>query len=1192
MGETAHSPDGELLARVAADGSQECFEELVRRHGRMVLGVCRRQLDNGHDAEDAAQAVFLVLWQKASSLRRHASVAGWLHHVVCNVCRNARKAKRIRAAREREAAEMIARSGQQAEWNAMKDLLDDELDGLPEKYRLPIVLFHLEGRSLEETAALLCAKVSTVTTRLSRGREKLRQRLSRHGVIVPAAVFPGALSRETSMAGMPLFFAEKTAKAVCLHAVGQAGVGGLVSGQAAALAKGAMHMFPLRKLYVAVAVLIATGFGTVVTFAVVQHFGQGGRIVAGEQAVKSEPVDRVSSNPKLGGAPVKGLRLSLTADKNETTMLPDGSNALPVKFTVTFTNVGDKPLKLDAWDLPDDGDKLKITVAGPEGGVDIKDIRPLIRRRRPPRKLAAFPILAKSGGHQVGFSSQGIKPYFQIRLRKPGEYRFKVVYQSREQQYPEKFAQGYWIGSVASNEFVLTVRPPAKAKELQPAEKKRLQALKGSLDTFRLYLLYQGAELRDGHEHLVLNAAKQKIDINNGKIDIKSAQLLWALQGAVNLKRVTQVQLTREQANNLVDGLAREGFLKTCSEGYAEILDVAAPCYVLRIGNKNQKLYQALGSLLPNSAEKQLQQLKKLRGLLEGDAAKAMDRILAALRTQMTRTPLITMHRRPGMGPQANQNCLDFVVSSDGRFRYDKLTGKLPQMAIDKLRQEIAKAEVGSGAEGEGADTFTFRWWDKHGKRHGKIFTNPAAPDCKRLLETIAELAHKHANKQNSPPRPEMVREILVRIEFNRPMPGQLPIEGIKRIASDKEARTWLTPETVTRISKVLDFATEDLIIVKYLKGGVARFLKHKVDKDKANTVVHFFTTRPAGPRSDRVATQFFAVPGNAKVRFSNRPDAVHAEPKPIECVGHAGAVVSVAVSPDGKLVASGSDDQTLRFWNAADGKLIRTVLAADPPVKGGWVGAVTFTPDGETVVANTHTGAESLQWYNTESGKPAVGRTPLKDGAYGVAFSPDGNLLAAANNDWVRVYDLAKGNKLHEFTFNRKQIGRAWRVAFTPDGKYLAAALENYGYREQVGPLVRIWDLATGKEVFREWEKSAHARAVAFSPNGKMLAAGGEDNGIVEVYDWAAKKWIARFQADARVVFCLAFSPDGKKLYTGGNDPEVKVWNTTTFKAAGKLVGHTDQVADLALSQDGTVLATAGRDGRVLIWHLGAKKK
>jgi WD40 repeat protein len=318
-------------------------------------------------------------------------------------------------------------------------------------------------------------------------------------------------------------------------------------------------------------------------------------------------------------------------------------------------------------------------------------------------------------------------------------------------------------------------------------------------------------------------------------------------------------------------------------------------------------------------------------------------------------------------------------------------------------------------------------------------------------------------------------------------------------------------------------------------------------------------------------------------VPVNPRPDR-----KPIKCEGHKTFVVSVAVSPDGKLVASGSDDQTLRLWRASDGKPLHTVSAADPLVKGGWVGAVAFTPDGKTIVANTP--RWGLQFYHPRTGKRAAGPAPLKHGAYGVAFSRDGKLLAAANNDWVRVHDAAKGKTLHQFTFDRCQVGRAWHVAFTPDGKHLAAALHCFGGREREGPLVRIWELATGKEVFTAWQ-GGHANAVTFSPDGKLLAAGGENDGTVEVYDWAANKRLVRFQADAHVVFCLAFSADGKRLYTGGNDPEVKRWDAATGKAAGKLQGHTDQVADLALSKDGTVLATAGRDGRVLIWHLDPNK-
>jgi WD40 repeat protein len=306
---------------------------------------------------------------------------------------------------------------------------------------------------------------------------------------------------------------------------------------------------------------------------------------------------------------------------------------------------------------------------------------------------------------------------------------------------------------------------------------------------------------------------------------------------------------------------------------------------------------------------------------------------------------------------------------------------------------------------------------------------------------------------------------------------------------------------------------------------------------------------------------------------------------RPFVCEGHETFVVSIAVSPDGKLVASGSDDQTLRFWRAADGKALRTVRPA-PFSRGGWVGALAFSPDGKTVVANTP-GDGGLQLLDAQTGKPVPGWAPVKEGAYGAAFSSDGKLLAAASNNWVRLYDVGRGAVRREFTYDRRLVGRAWHVAFTPDGKHLAAALHRYGGREREGPLVRVWEVATGKEVFTGWE-GGHANAVAFSPDGRLLAAGGENNGTVAVYDWRAGKRLVRFQADRHGVFCLAFSADGKTLFTGGTGPDVRVWDAASGKEAGALKGHSDQVLGLALSKDGRVLATAGRDRRVLIWHLG----
>ena len=156
--------DGGLLKRFVATGDEAPFNELVQRHGAFVFGVCCRVLGQTQDAEDAAQAVFLTLAGKAKSLQGYRSIAGWLHHVAWNISLRAREAARSRKQREREAGTMNEaqrQSGQSSgapadrDWEQLKPLLDTKLQSLPEKYRLPLILHHVEGRSQEEIATLL-----------------------------------------------------------------------------------------------------------------------------------------------------------------------------------------------------------------------------------------------------------------------------------------------------------------------------------------------------------------------------------------------------------------------------------------------------------------------------------------------------------------------------------------------------------------------------------------------------------------------------------------------------------------------------------------------------------------------------------------------------------------------------------------------------------------------------------------------------------------------------------------------------------------------------------------------------------------------------------------------------------------------------------------------------------------------------
>jgi RNA polymerase sigma factor (sigma-70 family) len=187
--------DGLLERYIRGDeaAAQEAFRLLVERHGPMVLGICRHILNEEHEAEDAFQATFLVLAQKADSIRNRTVLAGWLHEVAHRIAIKARVSTVRRRTLERQAVAMSPisiESNQQdhaAAWNELRPVLHDEVHRLPEKYRLPVILCYLEGKTNEEVADLLHWPVGTVKGRLSRARDLLRSRLMRRGLSLSAA---------------------------------------------------------------------------------------------------------------------------------------------------------------------------------------------------------------------------------------------------------------------------------------------------------------------------------------------------------------------------------------------------------------------------------------------------------------------------------------------------------------------------------------------------------------------------------------------------------------------------------------------------------------------------------------------------------------------------------------------------------------------------------------------------------------------------------------------------------------------------------------------------------------------------------------------------------------------------------------------------------------------------------------------
>ncbi|HEY1859629.1 MAG TPA: sigma-70 family RNA polymerase sigma factor, partial [Gemmataceae bacterium] len=255
--EVAASTDGQLLDRFLARREEAAFAALVRRHGPMVFGVCRRVLHHTHDAEDAFQATFLVLVRKAASIKPRDLVGSWLYGVAYRTALKARTANAVRRAKERQVREM-PRDNTQDFWRDLEPLLDQELHRLPEKYRVPVVLCDLEGKSREAAAKHIGCPEGTLSSRLARGRSMLAKRLARHGLALSGGAVAALLAQNAATAGVPSSLALSTVQAAALFAAGKTAAG-VVSAKAAALTQGVLKAMLMTKLKIATAVLFAVG---------------------------------------------------------------------------------------------------------------------------------------------------------------------------------------------------------------------------------------------------------------------------------------------------------------------------------------------------------------------------------------------------------------------------------------------------------------------------------------------------------------------------------------------------------------------------------------------------------------------------------------------------------------------------------------------------------------------------------------------------------------------------------------------------------------------------------------------------------------------------------------------------------------------------------------------------------------------
>ncbi len=303
------------------------------------------------------------------------------------------------------------------------------------------------------------------------------------------------------------------------------------------------------------------------------------------------------------------------------------------------------------------------------------------------------------------------------------------------------------------------------------------------------------------------------------------------------------------------------------------------------------------------------------------------------------------------------------------------------------------------------------------------------------------------------------------------------------------------------------------------------------------------------------------------RLAIKGRVKKSHIPLEPRTFSGHTEAVFSVAYSPSGRYILTGSVDKTARLWDAVTGEEVRQFVGHT-----GSIWTVAYSPNGRTII--TASRDASVRLWDSASGKELHQFTGHTDTVWGVAYSPDAHTIVTGSFDrTARLWDLGTKRELRKFVGHAAAV---WGVAFSPDGRYVLTGSWD--------KTARLWDAATGKEVRQFTGHTGGVVSVAFSPDGSTILTGSLDS-TARIWEVSSGKELQQF--GGHIAFSVTYPPDGCFVLTGSADKTAWVWDSTTGQEQRQFIGHADAVTSVAYAPDGRTALTGSADKTARLWNV-----